>query len=118
MNAEIGRWQQVSALRRASPSEAGTALLPNLNKGFNRQRRVRRIYNSNAHFADVKFNTSLRTVCFLPKQLAIVLLAIKRLYFSFLRRQKKSDSLMAKVKGPLPTEAELRVWKCHHKEIS
>lgn len=118
MKAEIGRWQQVSVLRRASPSEAGTALLSNLNKGFNQRRRVRRIYNANAHFADVKFNTLLRTVCFLPKQLAIVLLAIKRLYFSVLRGQKKSHSLMAKVKGPLPTEAEQRTWKCLQKAIS
>lgn len=118
MKAEIGRWQQVSVLRRASPSEAGTAFLPNLNKGFNQRRRVRRIYNANAHFADVKFNTLLRTVCFLPKQLAIVLLAIKRLYFSVLRRQKKSHSLMAKVKGPLPTEAEQHTWKCPQKAIS
>lgn len=71
----------------------------NLNKGFNNKHPADGIYNSNAYLADVKFNTLLGAVCFPPKQLAIVLLTIKCLYFSFLRGQKKSDILMVKVKG-------------------
>lgn len=88
---------------RASPGHTERRPAPhfinNLNKGFNNKHPTDGIYNSNAYFADVKFNTLLGTVCFPPKQLAIVLLTIKCLYFSFLHGQKKSDILLVKVKG-------------------
>ena len=101
------RQQMAAGLCGRAPRPPGPAegrpprprFIHNLNKGFNNQHRADRIYNSNAYFADVKFNTLLWTVCFPPKQLAIVLWAIERLYFSFLRRQKKSDPLLVKVKG-------------------
>lgn len=88
---------------RASPGHTERRPAPrfinNSNKGFNNKHSTDGIYNSNAYFADVKFNTLLGTVCFPPKQLAIVLLTIECLYFSFLHGQKKSDILMVKVKG-------------------